>query len=247
MDKTSTSPETILRARDMSMDLGKIAVQFARVERAPRMPDGRRETDVEHSFQLSLTATELAAHFYPDMDLGLVAQFSNVHDLVEVKTGDVWTFEISEEDRAIKEANEAKALKELKQELPPYTAGILERYEQQTEREARFVKLVDKALPQVINVLTLLGDKSSFLSDHKISSRTDLEEKLQAHIDRYEEKFPEFPEVIDMIRELNVTLVEAYFPVNGALVDSLPTAASTASTETTTTKSAATTTPATAQ
>ena len=44
------SPELLYKTRDEAIELGRIATRFARVERAPRMPDGRRETDVEHSF-----------------------------------------------------------------------------------------------------------------------------------------------------------------------------------------------------
>ena len=124
------------QAHDYMLVIGKLVIDFARVTRAPRLPDGARETDVEHSFHLGLSATELAGTYFPDLDAGLVAQFSLVHDLPEVYVGDVWTFGISPEDRAKKEQDEKQATLRLLKELPPNTANLLERYEKQIEKEA---------------------------------------------------------------------------------------------------------------
>ncbi len=71
--------------------------------------DGRRESDVEHSYMLALTAQYLANEDYPELDQGLITQFSWLHDLPEVITGDVPTLGISAEARAEKERQEAVA------------------------------------------------------------------------------------------------------------------------------------------
>jgi len=186
-------------AHDYMLTIGALTVAFAEVERAPRYPNGDRETDVEHSFHLALSAIELAADFYPELDIGLVSQFSLVHDLPEVYAGDVWTFEISDEDRAKKEAAEAKATERLMKELPPYTAQLLQRYEEQTEPEARFVRFVDKLLPAIINIMA--GDANTFKEDYKVSSIGDLLKSREGHRQELLAKFPEF-DAIHIIKDL---------------------------------------------
>lgn len=82
----------------ITLELGGFAMRFSHVERTPRYDDGRRENDVEHSFMLSLVATEIAHRFYPDqLDSGLVAQLSNVHDLPEIIVNDTATFKMSDD------------------------------------------------------------------------------------------------------------------------------------------------------
>ncbi|MBP7775210.1 MAG: HD domain-containing protein [Candidatus Saccharimonas sp.] len=204
------SPELLYKTRDEAIELGRIATRFARVERAPRMPDGRRETDVEHSFHLGLTAAEWAARFYPELDQGLISQFANVHDLVEVYTGDVWTFAISDEDRVLKEQNEHIALARLLEELPDYTADILRRYEAQTEPEARFVRLVDKCVPGIINIVGIA--RSTFLDDYKVDDVQILIDERIKQMARLKQMFPEFPAIFEIRNAISQAAQELYFP-----------------------------------
>lgn len=187
------------QAHDYLLDIGKLCVRFAKVERAPRYPDGHRENDVEHSFHLALSAIELATDYYPELDVGLVAQFSLVHDLPESYVGDTWTISISDKDRAKKELAEAKATKKLVKELPPHTAQLLERYEQQIEPEARFVRYVDKLTPGIINIMA--GDALTFIEDHGIKTIEEWNSGIIKHTSRLQRMFPEF-EFINMVQEL---------------------------------------------
>jgi len=187
------------RAHDYMLTLGAFTVAFAEVERAPRYPNGDRETDVEHSFHLAISAMEIAADFYPHLDIGLVAQFCLVHDFPEVHAGDVWTFKISPEERAIKEAAEAEATARLMKELPPYLAQLLERYEKQEEPEARFVRFIDKLLPAIINIMA--GDANTFKQDYNIDTIEELLESREGHRLELLEKFPEF-DVIHLVKDL---------------------------------------------
>jgi putative hydrolase of HD superfamily len=191
--------ERVKRAHDYLLELGRISVDFAQVERAVRYPDGDRETDVEHSFHLAISALELASDFYPELDLGLVAQFCLVHDLPEVKTGDVWTFNISDEDRQKKEADEAIATKELIEQLPPHTSQLLARYEEQVEIEARFVRFVDKILPAIINIMA--GDANTFKEDYGMVTAEDVYRGHEARTAKLQALFPEF-QAIHMVSQL---------------------------------------------
>ena len=179
------------KAHDHLLSLGDITVRLSEIERAPRYIDGDRETDVEHSFHLALSATELAASYYPELDVGLVSQFSLVHDLPEIYAGDVWTFNISDENLIKKIAIEKEALERLVKELPPYTAHLLTRYEEQLEPEARFVRFVDKLLPFVINVIA--SETNTFKEDHGINTLEELNQKVKERMTRLQQMFPEFP------------------------------------------------------
>jgi 5'-deoxynucleotidase YfbR-like HD superfamily hydrolase len=193
------SKEDAKQAHDYLIDIGKLVVRFAEVERAPRYPSGARENDAEHSYHLAISAVEMAADYYPELDIGLVAQYSLVHDLPESYAGDTWTLRISDKDRAKKEVAEQKATKRLVNELPPHLAQLLKRYEQQTEPEARFVRFVDKLTPGVINIMA--GDALTFIEDHGVKTIEEWDSERIEHTARLQRMFPEF-EFINMVQEL---------------------------------------------
>jgi 5'-deoxynucleotidase YfbR-like HD superfamily hydrolase len=186
-------------AHDYMLLLGALSVAFSEVERAPRYPNGKRESDVEHSFHLAVSAVELAADFYPKLDVGLVSQFSLVHDLPEVYAGDVWTFNISDADRLKKEIHEAEATEKLLKVLPPYLAQLLSRYETQKEPEARFVRFVDKLLPAIINIMA--GDANTFKEDYNVATLEDLLKSREVHREQLLLKFPEF-DAVHLVKDL---------------------------------------------
>lgn len=191
------------RAFNHLLALSDVTVNFARVHRAPRYPGGARESDVEHSYHLALSAMELAPMYREDLDTGLVVQFCLVHDLPEVHVGDVWTFAISDEDRALKEENERIATERLLATLPPVTAGLLKRYEEQLEPEARFTRYIDKLLPAMINIVA--GESSTFLSDYGVSTAEELAEARRGHMFKLRQMFPEFEELHDLAQYAHET------------------------------------------
>lgn len=189
----------------IALQLGSVAMEFSRVERVPRYGDGRRESDVEHSYMLALLAPELAVALELNLNPALVGEFAKVHDLIELKTGDVNTFAATEDQLLQKELNEKRALHELMDELPPYTANLLERYEKQLEPEARFVKAVDKILPFVVDVIGEQGARI-MKEDNGVSTREEFDQclqKLQASLDkRFGEEFEEIVLAHKMLGEL---------------------------------------------
>lgn len=150
------SPE-MRRVADEVMLLGRLSVAFARIERVPRYPDGRRETDVEHSFMLAFIAPLLAEKYLPQLDLGLVSRFAIIHDLVEVYADDTATLNIDAEGLRQKAEREAQALERLRDELGGCMPGLIElieRYESLDTQEARFVKVMDKVMPAITHFFT---------------------------------------------------------------------------------------------
>lgn len=196
--KVSEDEARAKQAQGYLMDLGSFCVRFVNVNRALVYSDGRLENDSEHSFHLALSAVELAATYFPELNAGLISQFSLVHDMPEVYVGDTWTFNISKEDRDKKELAEKDALKRLLTELPPHTVQLLSRYEKQQEPEARFVRMVDKIMSDVVAVLS---DLNAFKTELEIKSADDLRIKNEANLKRLQTMFPEFP-FLHIIRKL---------------------------------------------
>lgn len=171
----------------IALELGQLAMQFARIERAPRYEDGRRESDVEHSYMLSLVATEITHQFYPEANVGLVGEYAKVHDLIELVVGDVVTFDLTPQELAAKEAAEHAALHDFLETLPPYTANLLRQYEKQADLESRIVRAVDKLLPIVVDIL---GQGQRVIhEDHGITDVEVLRGKHETMRERIAERF----------------------------------------------------------
>jgi len=177
------------------LELGGLAMRFARVDRTPRYEDGERETDVEHSFMLGLVAPELAHMLYPaSLDANLVGAYASVHDLIEVKTGDVATFQLSDEDLQQKELIEQAALESLLAELPPRTRKLLYDYEQQRDLESRFTRAVDKNLPIVVDILG--SGRRVMNEDYGVHTATELGQAHDGLRSRMQQRFSEFPQIV---------------------------------------------------
>lgn len=188
-------------ASDIALQLGKVAMDFAQVERIPRYHSGERENDVEHSYMLGLVSCELVHTLELELNVGLVSQFCLVHDLIELKTGDVNTFNLSAEQLQQKQFVEKQALHQLVEELPPYMARLVERYEQQVEPEARFVKAVDKILPFVTDIH---GEGIRVMhEDNGIATRQEFLDCLASlHVSLHERFGSEFPAIVEAHQQL---------------------------------------------
>jgi 5'-deoxynucleotidase YfbR-like HD superfamily hydrolase len=191
----------VQQAHDHLLVLGDLTVQFANIHRVILYPDGHYENDAEHSFHLALSAVEIAASYYPELDTGLVSQFSIVHDLPEVYAGDVPSFKRTQEAEARKETAEAAAIERLLKELPPHTADLLKRYEAQAEPEARFVRLIDKLLPPVIHAFAIDANKEDFFNRFDIKTVQDIDDANARFLDKIQKMFPEFDFIL-LLREM---------------------------------------------
>jgi len=191
----------VQQAHDQLLALGDLTVKFADIHRVTLYPDGHYENDAEHSFHLALSAVELASNYHPELDVGLVSQFSIVHDLPEVYAGDVPSFKRTKEAEAQKEKAEAAALERLQKELPPRTANLLKRYEDQIEPEARFVRLIDKLLPPIIHAVAIEANKEDFLNRFDLKSIKDIDEANKRFLNKLQNMFPEFDFIL-LVREV---------------------------------------------
>lgn len=207
-----TSDKNIQTAHDQLQLLGELTVKFADIHRATIYPDGHHENDTEHSFHLALTATELAATYHPELNVGLVSQYCTVHDLPEVYAGDVPSYKMTAEQQTAKEKAEQQALEQLLRELPPHTARLLKQYELQTEPEARFVRFVDKLLPPVIYVAALTANHKYYRERFDIHTMQDAIAADQAYYDKLQAMFPEFDFLLHLRVAVANTLNKKLFP-----------------------------------
>lgn len=151
-------PDLTPEAVQAIVDLGRVTLAFGRVNRVTCHPDGTTpESDTDHTVMLGLVACSFAERFAPGLDRGRIAEFALVHDLVEVYAGDTPTARImSEGEHASKAEREAAALARIRREFDaelPWLGSTIAEYESLATPEARFVKVVDKALPKITNAL----------------------------------------------------------------------------------------------
>lgn len=185
------------------LDVARLVLKFAKINRATLHEDGiRPESDTDHTVMLSVAACALADSLYKDkLDIGKVAQFAIVHDLVEAHVGDVNTINISKESRAEKEKREEESLQRIEAEFKdvyPWIHTTIAEYERKDTPEAVFVKTLDKAMTKITNTLNR-GAAIEKLG----TSYEEIENHFRVQTDEYRSKYgKEFPELVDILEEL---------------------------------------------
>lgn len=134
-----------------------LILPFHQIRRQHRLPVGDRplENDVEHSWTVATLACALAPQIDPKLDLGQIAQFALVHDLVELHADDTKIFSATDEHQATKAEREAAALQRLKIDYAafPWIARTIAAYESKSAPEAQYVYAIDKYIAVVYDLL----------------------------------------------------------------------------------------------
>lgn len=191
------------------VDIGELVLRFAKVNRVTYHEDGvTEESDTDHTVMLSVCACALAERLYKDvLDLGLVAQFAIVHDLVEVYVGDTDSFGLSQAGREAKESREHGSFLLIHDKFNtvyPWIGDMIERYEALDTKEARFVKTIDKAMPKITHIL----NGGAYFKKRGLTEE-EMWRDYETIVVTAEEKYgAEFKEVTEMMRELMVTVRE---------------------------------------
>ncbi|MDP3958233.1 MAG: HD domain-containing protein [bacterium] len=198
------------------IELGQFAMQFGRVKRITLCEDGvTPESDTDHTVMLSLVACSLAADYKKDLNIGLVAQFALVHDLVEVYAGDTPNphgMAIDKKSAASKEKRERAALRKIEKRFGktfPWLPRTIRKYEKLDTKEARFIKVLDKAMPKVTHSLN--GVKA--LKDHgydKASVKSALEGQVMRLQSLYGKDQTEVIEILSLLARKAVAAFEGF-------------------------------------
>jgi 5'-deoxynucleotidase YfbR-like HD superfamily hydrolase len=166
---------------DALINLGRLSLAFGCVNRITYHPDGiTPESDTDHTVMLGLAACALADG--TGLDVGLVAQYALVHDLVEVYAGDTATLRaLPEREKASKREREEEAFWRIEREFTalPWLAQTIAAYEGLTSPEARFVKALDKLLPKITHILNgcvTLREQGMSVADMKARYALQVEE-----------------------------------------------------------------------
>jgi 5'-deoxynucleotidase YfbR-like HD superfamily hydrolase len=181
--------------------LARLTMDFANVKRAPRYDPYTPESDVEHSYMVALFGVELAARYFPDLDLGKIALRMLAHDMVELETGDIVSFLLTKGELEAKAAREHAARMRLAKRLTPTWQEQVDGHEDQIDAEAQFCKHVEKLAPVIVD---LLGPGEMVMKeDLDITTGDELWLAEQGFSDRMHSNFP-MPEhdIIHAIREL---------------------------------------------
>ena len=118
-----------------------------------------RENDAEHSWALALLACALAPQINPKLDIGKVAQFAIVHDVVEVYSGDVSAMDSQAANSSERKIREAAALERIQSDFSymPWIAETIKEYESFSSEEACFVYALDKFMPVAYDSLIYIA------------------------------------------------------------------------------------------
>lgn len=185
------------------VDIGKLVLTFAQVNRATYHEDGMTlESDTDHTVMVSVCACALASKLYPDsLNLGLVAQFAIVHDLVEAYANDTDSFGIDEAGKQAKDVREHEAFLRIQREfreLYPWLPEMIERYEALDTRESRFVKTVDKLMSKITHIL----NGGVYFKERGMDAET-MWKNYESMVKTAEVRYgAEFPEILTLMDEL---------------------------------------------
>ncbi len=114
----------------------------------------RNENSAEHSWHLALAILTLKDELNIDIDIAKTVKMALVHDICEIGAGDI---SIYDPDRSMKEVKERKYVNYLSDTPLSFASEIKklwEEYEEQSTKESRWVKVVDRLLPFMMNLKT---------------------------------------------------------------------------------------------
>ncbi|MBB6454120.1 putative hydrolase of HD superfamily [Salirhabdus euzebyi] len=165
------------------------------------LSDGRKESVAEHTWRVSLMAILVEKKLKQKIDIEKLLKMIVIHDLVEVKAGDIPAFDTinNQANKLEKLENEIKAMEEIKEMLPEDIGQELfdlwMEFERKESNEAKVANALDKLEAQIQHneadistwlevekgMTFLLGQHTefdSFLDDLKKEIEKDGEEKL---------------------------------------------------------------------
>ena len=125
------------------IDILAVAEKLKCVTRHCDTSTGRRESVAEHSWRIALMAMLLTPEF-PEADMGKVIRMCLIHDLGEAFTGDIPTFDKSQDHEAVEKAAYDRWVQSLPTETRDEFVALLTEMEALQTQEAKIYKALDK-------------------------------------------------------------------------------------------------------
>lgn len=113
----------------------------------------RNENSAEHSWHLAVAILSFQKVFPSELNVDHAIRMALVHDICEIGAGDVCTYHSND----MQSLNERRYLTSFAQRYPFFGKEVLnlwEEYEEQATLESRWVRLIDKLLPFLLNITT---------------------------------------------------------------------------------------------
>lgn len=125
------------------LDILSVAERLKDAVRHCYTSSGRRESVAEHSWMMTVMAFFMKDEF-PDADMDKVIEMCIIHDLGEAFTGDIPTFEKTEEDEKREEKLLADWIKTLPAGYSEKLQLLYEEMKEQKTQEGKIYKAIDK-------------------------------------------------------------------------------------------------------
>lgn len=138
-------------------ELQDLLLRFRNIDRVIYVRKNKHyvhENDVEHSYFLAMFTWYLSPHF-PNLDRDKAIKLALVHDMVEIHAGDTYTYTKDQAQIDSKYERERKAAAVLKQDWADFSEmnEYIAAYEGRDNDEAKFVYVLDKMIPSLINIV----------------------------------------------------------------------------------------------
>jgi putative hydrolase of HD superfamily len=114
----------------------------------------RNENSAEHSWHLAIAILTLKEELDVDIDINKTVKMALVHDICEIGAGDTFIFDPERSKKEIEEREYMGQLSATPLEFASEIVHLWEEYEEQVTRESRWVRVVDRLLPFMMNLNT---------------------------------------------------------------------------------------------
>ena len=131
-----------MKARDY-LEILHTAEKLKDTPRHCTTSNGRTESVAEHSWRVSLMAC-LLRHEFPDVDMDRVIDMCLIHDLGECFTGDIPTFNKTDDDRSVEDSLLAEWVDSFPEDISSDLKSLYAEMNAQETKEARIFKAMDK-------------------------------------------------------------------------------------------------------
>ncbi len=114
----------------------------------------RNENSAEHSWHLALAILTLKDELGIQIEINKTIKMALIHDICEIGAGDISIYDPGRSKKEIEELKYMSQLSDTPIKFASEIKDLWEEYEEQSTKESRWVKVVDRLLPFMMNLNT---------------------------------------------------------------------------------------------